>query len=89
MAHDRREEDDEEQLDRRRGEKYYVLSRSDLIKIIGEAAAAGVAAGGKAAVNDLITLLGRNTIRNVGLLLAACLAAGTAWVTDLIHIGHK
>lgn len=65
-------------VDRRAGQTYYVLSDSEIERLIGDA----VKAGGTAAVNDFVSLLGRKTLRNVGIALAA---AGTVVVNWLIH----
>lgn len=65
-------------VERRAGQTYYVLTSGQLDDLIADA----VKAGGTAAVNDFVSLLGRKTLRNVGIALAA---AGTVLVNWLIH----
>ena len=71
-----------DRAERRAETKYYVISEEQLERIATKAAIAG----GKAAVDDFVALLGRNTLKNVGILVASIVAVVTAWI---VQVGHK
>jgi hypothetical protein len=60
----------------------YVLTESQIQHIVQRAVDQGARVAGEAAVSDIINLLGRKTLRNLGIAVAA---AGTLAVNWLIH----
>lgn len=69
-------------FDRRRDQTYFVFTEDQIENLVARAALAGA----RAAVDELLALLSRKTIRNLAILLVACLGVFTSWLTGWIHL---
>lgn len=68
--------------DRRAGQTYFVFTEEQVKRIVSEAGTDGA----RKAIDEFIALLGRKTLRNIGIALAAALAVATTWLTDFVHL---
>ena len=75
----------EREFDRRAEQKYYVFTEPQIRDLVDAASAKAA----QRAVDEFIALLGRKTIRNIGLCIASILALASTWVTGLVHFGPK
>ena len=67
---------------RRSADVNLIMSQQQLKEIISEAALAG----SRAAIDEFIALLGRKTLRNIGIILASALAVSATWLTGIVRI---